>query len=64
MANLSIQEFLPKFDFSWNESDSIKIGSTDSRNKSFSMNMQLSVFDGGKKYITYKMNQAEKYNNL
>lgn len=64
MANLSIQEFLPKFDFSWNESDNIKIGSTDSRNKSFSMNMQLSVFDGGKKYITYKMNQAEKYNNL
>ena len=40
-ANLSIQEFLPKFDVSWSEADNIKFGGADSRNKNLSMNMQL-----------------------
>ena len=63
-ANLSIQEFLPKFDVSWSEADNIKFGGADSRNKNLNMNMQLPLFDAGKKYLSYKMNQAEKRGNL
>lgn len=64
VANLSIQDFLPKFDVSWTEADNIRFGGADSRNKTLSMNMQMTVFDAGKKYISYKMNQAEKTSEL
>lgn len=64
VANLAIQDFLPKFDLSWSESDNIKFGGADSRNKNLTMNMQLPLFDAGKKYLSYRMNQAEKRSDL
>ena len=64
VANLSIQDFLPKFDISWTEADNIRFGGADSKNMTISMNMQMTVFDAGKKYISYKMNQAEKSSDL
>lgn len=63
-ANWSIQDFLPKFDVSWTEADNIRFGGPDSRNKTISMNMNMTLFDAGKKYISYKMNQAEKISDL
>ena len=60
-ANLAIQEFLPTFDFSISEDDSISMNSSDSRNKSVSININQTLFDGGKRIIAYKMNKTEKY---
>lgn len=60
-ANFAISEFLPTFDFTLNEDDVVSLDSSDSRNKSISFNVNYKLFDGGKRFLTYKMNKAEKY---
>lgn len=63
-SKLAIQDFLPKFDFSWSEDDSVKTGGSDSRSKTISVSVNQFVFDGGKNKITYDMNKAESYYNI
>ena len=60
-ANLAISEFMPTFDFTLNEDDVVSFNSSDSRNKSISFNINYKIFDGGKRFLTYKMNKAEKF---
>lgn len=60
-AAYAINDFLPSFDFTISEDDSVSLNSTDSRNKSISANMNYTLFDGGKRIITYKMNKAEQF---
>lgn len=60
-AKLAISDFIPTLDFSFSEDDSVALNSTDSKNKSISLNVNYKVFDGGKKLITYRMNKAEKF---
>ena len=57
-AKLAISDFIPTLDFSFSEDDSVALNSTDSKNKSISLNVNYKVFDGGKKLITYRMNKA------
>lgn len=63
-SRLAISSFLPRFDFSLNENDTVKIGGADSRNKSITANVTQMIFDGGKAKITYDMNNAESFYNL
>lgn len=63
-SRLSLQDFLPVFDFSVNEDDSVAFENTDSRTKSLSLGFSQTVFDGGKRRLLYKMNRSEKYFEL
>ena len=60
-ANFAISEFMPTFDFTLNEDDVVSLDSSDSRSKSISFNVNYKLFDGGKRFLTYKMNKAEKF---
>ncbi|WP_178843156.1 TolC family protein [uncultured Treponema sp.] len=63
-SRFSVQEFLPVFDFSVNEDDSVAFESSDSRSKSLSFGFSQTVFDGGKRLLLYRMNRSEKYFDL
>lgn len=63
-AKLSINEFLPTFDITLSNDDSIAFQNSDSRSKSISFNLNQKLFDGGKRTISYNMAKAEKYFGL
>lgn len=64
VAEFSVQNFLPVFNFSVNEDDSIIVNGADSRSKSVSAGVSQTVFDGGKRLILYKMEKSEKLFDL
>ena len=60
-ASHAIQPFLPTFDFTWTEDDSIKKGGGDSRNKTIQCSVRQTVFDGGRRKLSYDMNKAARF---
>jgi outer membrane protein TolC len=56
-AKNSIQNFLPVFDFSFSETDSTNLQSSDSRTKNIQANVTQEIFSGGKRKLEYDMNQ-------
>ncbi|MDR2803787.1 MAG: TolC family protein [Treponema sp.] len=56
-AKMSIQNFLPVFDFSFSETDSTNLLSSDSRTKNIQANVTQELFSGGKRKLEYDMNQ-------
>ncbi len=63
-AQFSLQSFMPVFNFSVNEDDSIIENGADSRSKSVSAGVSHTVFDGGKRLILYRMEKSEKLFDL
>lgn len=63
-ALFSLQNFLPVFNLSVNEDDSIIKNGADSRSKSVSAGVSYTVFDGGKRLILYRMQKSEKLFDL
>lgn len=63
MARYNIGEFLPSFEISWSEDDSVKQFSSDSRSKSLSVSLNQFLFDGGKRQLSYEMANTEVYYN-
>lgn len=58
-SKLAFQDFLPTFDVSFSEDDSVKIGAADSRSKSFSSSINQLVFDGGKRRLSFDMGKTD-----
>lgn len=56
-AKLSITNFLPQFDFSWNENDNIVKNENDYRTKNISANITQLLFDNGKTRLNYLYNR-------
>lgn len=58
-ARLSIKDFLPRLGFSYSESDTVKKGMADSRNKTLQFSLSQLVFDGGAAWNQYKVNNLQ-----
>ncbi|MBR5866635.1 MAG: TolC family protein [Spirochaetaceae bacterium] len=56
-SNLSFENFLPDFTFSFSEDDSIIQNREDSRSKRINFSVNQVLFDGGKSLYTYKENK-------
>ena len=61
MAKLSFDSFLPQFETSWSEYDSIQKYSQDTRTKQISFSVMQKLFDNGKSRLDYT---RDKYNAL
>lgn len=58
-AKYAIQQFLPTFNVSWSEDDTIKYSGTDSRSKSVRFSIAETIFDGGKRKLSYDMARTD-----
>ena len=63
MANYSIESFLPTFSVSWADNKNINFNSVDSSNKTLSLSMRQSLFDGGKNKLSYDMQKSTSLYN-
>jgi len=57
VAKYGVQDFLPTFNFTISETDSIMLLAGDSRTKSFQATINQELFDGGKRKIAYDINR-------
>ena len=63
MANYSIESFLPTFSVSWADNKNKNFNSVDSSNKTLSLSMRQSLFDGGKNKLSYDMQKSTSLYN-
>lgn len=61
---LSIQNFLPSFNFSFSESANISIYGNDSRSKNLSISINQLIFDGGNVLNEYRFNRLQSLYNF
>ena len=56
-ARLSVQDFLPTFNFSLSESDTVILYTGDTRTRSFNASVSQELFDGGRRRFAYQVNR-------
>jgi outer membrane protein TolC len=63
-ARFDFKNFIPVFDFSLSETDSISVLSGDSRTKSFQASIGQTIFNGGRNLLAYEMQRTNAIHNF